>query len=140
MRLLLDNEKSPKSVWDLKLMSGGLIDIEFIAQYLRLIAPARDVYIDAKGLNTGEVLKLLGTKLMDANDMETCLAALSLYTELSQLIRLCIDGLFDPGEAPAGLVELVCRAGDCPDIRTLEAEIRRLSEAVRRIFQSVITH
>jgi glutamate-ammonia-ligase adenylyltransferase len=72
--------------------------------------------------------------------METCLAALSLYTELSQLIRLCIDGLFDPGEAPAGLVELVCRAGDCPDIRTLEAEIRRLSEAVRRIFQSVITH
>jgi glutamate-ammonia-ligase adenylyltransferase len=139
MRLLLDNEKSPKSIWDLKLMPGGLIDIEFIAQYLRLIAPARDVYIDVKGLNTGEVLKLLGTKLMDANDMETCLAALSLYTELSQLIRLCIDGLFDPGEAPAGLVELVCRAGDCPDIRTLEAEIRRLSEAVRRIFQSVLT-
>jgi glutamate-ammonia-ligase adenylyltransferase len=140
MRLLLDEEKSPKSVWDLKLMPGGLIDIEFIAQYLRLIAPARDVYIDGKGLNTSEVLKLLGTKLMDANDMETCLAALSLYTELSQLIRLCIDGLFDPGEAPAGLVELVCRAGDCPDLRTLEAEIRRLSEAVRRIFQSVLTH
>jgi [glutamine synthetase] adenylyltransferase / [glutamine synthetase]-adenylyl-L-tyrosine phosphorylase len=138
MRLLLDREKPPKSVWDLKLMPGGLIDIEFIAQYLRLIAPARDVYVDAGGHNPSEILKLLGPKLMDPNDAETCLSALSLYTELSQLIRLCIDGLFDPDEAPAGLVELVCRAGDCPDIRMLEAEILRLTQAVRGILQAVL--
>ncbi|MGO7160041.1 hypothetical protein ACCS78_11475, partial [Rhizobium johnstonii] len=57
---------------------------------------------------------------------------------LSQLIRLSIDGLFDPKEAPAGLVELVCRAGDCPDIKTLEAEVKRLSKAVRKIFLNVV--
>ncbi|PZM17066.1 bifunctional [glutamine synthetase] adenylyltransferase/[glutamine synthetase]-adenylyl-L-tyrosine phosphorylase [Rhizobium tubonense] len=140
MRVLLEQEKPPKSIWDLKLMPGGLIDIEFIAQYLRLIAPAKGVELETGSLNTGEALKALGLRLMDRNDLDTCLEALALYTELAQLIRLCVDGLFDPEEAPAGLIELVCRAGDCPDIRTLEAEIRRLSKAVRSIFQTVTAH
>jgi glutamate-ammonia-ligase adenylyltransferase len=137
MRTLIEEGKPPETIWDLKLVPGGLIDIEFIAQHLRLIAPASDVEVDTRGRSTGEALKALGARLMDRNDLETCLAALSLYTELSQLIRLCIDGLFDPREAPAGLIELVCRAGDCPDIRSLEGELRRLSKAVRRIFQTV---
>jgi len=138
MRELIEQEKPPESIWDMKLVSGGLVDIEFIAQYLRLIAPARGVGIDANGLSTGEALKLLGASLMDRNDLDLCLEALHLYTELSQLIRLCVDGPFDPAKAPSGLIELVCRAGDCPDIRSLEAELKRLSKAVRKIFQSVV--
>ncbi|MBB5571915.1 MULTISPECIES: bifunctional [glutamine synthetase] adenylyltransferase/[glutamine synthetase]-adenylyl-L-tyrosine phosphorylase [Rhizobium] len=138
MRGLIEEEKPPVSIWDLKLIPGGLIDIEFIAQYLRLIAPARGVGIDANGLSTGEALKLLGGSLMDRNDLDLALEALHLYTELSQLIRLCVDGPFDPEKAPSGLIELVCRAGDCPDIKTLEAELKRLSKAVRKVFQSVV--
>ncbi|AVA20845.1 bifunctional [glutamine synthetase] adenylyltransferase/[glutamine synthetase]-adenylyl-L-tyrosine phosphorylase [Rhizobium sp. NXC24] len=138
MRGLIEQEKPPVSIWHLKLIPGGLIDIEFIAQYLRLIAPARGVGIDANGLSTGEALKLLGGSLMDRNDLDLCLEALHLYTELSQLIRLCVDGPFDPDKAPSGLIELVCRAGDCPDIKTLEAELKRLSKAVRKVFQSVV--
>ena len=34
MRALIASEKGDKDVWDLKLVAGGLIDIEFIAQYL----------------------------------------------------------------------------------------------------------
>ncbi|MGZ9721089.1 bifunctional [glutamine synthetase] adenylyltransferase/[glutamine synthetase]-adenylyl-L-tyrosine phosphorylase [Rhizobium miluonense] len=138
MRDLIEQEKPPESIWDLKLIPGGLIDIEFIAQYLRLIAPARGVGIDANGLSTAEALKLLGSSLMDRNDLDVCLEALQLYTEVSQLIRLCIDGTFDPKNTPSGLIELVCRAGDCPDIRTLEAELKRLSKAVRKIFQATV--
>jgi glutamate-ammonia-ligase adenylyltransferase len=75
---------------------------------------------------------------MDPNDLETVQGALSLYTEISQIVRLCVDGGFDPKEAPAGLIDLVCRAGECPDLRTLEAEIRRVSKAVRKIFQVTV--
>src|SRR6185312_10851526 len=94
MRALIEKEKPPASIWDLKLIPGGLIDIEFIAQYLRLIGPAKGIGIDANGLATGEALKLLGGGLMDPNDLDLCLEALHLYTDLSQLIRLCIDGQF----------------------------------------------
>ncbi|WP_454848774.1 bifunctional [glutamine synthetase] adenylyltransferase/[glutamine synthetase]-adenylyl-L-tyrosine phosphorylase [Rhizobium binxianense] len=138
MRELIEKEKPPAGAWDMKLIPGGVIDIEFIAQYLALIAPARDVLLSVNSLSTGEALKLLGGKLMAPADLDTCLEAFGLYTELSQLIRLCIDGPFDPREAPAGLIELVCRAGDCPDIKTLEGELRRLSKAVRKIFQTVV--
>jgi glutamate-ammonia-ligase adenylyltransferase len=138
MRKMIDEEKAPESLWDLKLIPGGVIDIEFIAQYLALIAPAKGDVIKVNGLNTGEALSVLGGKLMAAADLDICLESFRLYTELSQLIRLCIDGLFDPKDAPSGLIELVCRAGDCPDIRTLEGEVKRLSKAVRKIFQAAV--
>jgi glutamate-ammonia-ligase adenylyltransferase len=138
MRELIEKEKAPENGWDLKLIPGGVIDIEFIAQYLALIAPVKGVETKINGLTTGAALKTLGDKLMTSADLDTCLEAFALYTELSQLIRLCIDSLFDPKEAPAGLTELVCRAGDCPDIKTLEGEVKRLSKAVRKVLQTVV--
>ncbi|WP_160005508.1 bifunctional [glutamine synthetase] adenylyltransferase/[glutamine synthetase]-adenylyl-L-tyrosine phosphorylase [Rhizobium sp. 18055] len=138
MRTLIEQEKPPANVWDLKLIPGGVVDIEFIAQYLALIAPAKDVDIRVNGVNTGEALKQLGGPLMAAADLDTCMRAFSLYTELSQLIRLCIDGPFDPKDAPSGLVDLVCRAGDCPDLRTLEGEIKQLAKAVRKVFLATV--
>ncbi len=139
MRELIEKEKAPDNAWDLKLIPGGVVDVEFIAQYLALIALAKGVDISVNGLTTGAALKALGDKLMASADLDACLEAFTLYTELSQLIRLCIDAHFDPKEAPAGLIELVCRAGDCPDIKTLEGEVKRLSKAVRKIFLAMVS-
>ena len=139
MRDLIEQEKPPRDIWDLKLIPGGLIDIEFIAQYLRLVAPARGLSIDTNGMSTDEALEALGREMIPPDDLATVREALRLFTELSQIIRLCIDGAFDPKEAPAGLVERVCRAGDCPDIRTLEGEVKRLSKAVRAIFRKLVS-
>ncbi|CCM74886.1 bifunctional [glutamine synthetase] adenylyltransferase/[glutamine synthetase]-adenylyl-L-tyrosine phosphorylase [Rhizobium mesoamericanum] len=138
MRALIEQEKPPASIWDLKLIPGGLIDIEFIAQYLRLVASTKGIAIEEDDFNTAGQVKLVGAELMNRDDMELCLEALSLYTDISQLIRLCIDGLFDPKESPAGLIDLVSRVADCPDIKTVEGEIKRLSKAVRKIFQKVV--
>ncbi|TCN30810.1 bifunctional [glutamine synthetase] adenylyltransferase/[glutamine synthetase]-adenylyl-L-tyrosine phosphorylase [Sinorhizobium americanum] len=138
MRDLIDKEKPPNDIWDFKLIPGGLVDIEFIAQYLALVAPAKGEVPPPAGTHTMEALKALGAALMDANDRDMAVEALALFTEVSQIVRLCIDGDFDPKEAPAGLVDLVCRAGDYPDLKHLEADIRRFSKAVRGIFQSVL--
>ena len=138
MRALIEKEKPPRDIWDFKLIPGGLIDIEFTAQYLRLIAPAKGVDLGTYGFSTAEALKALGERLMKPRDLDTCLEALRLFTELSQIIRLCVDGPFDPKDAPAGLLERVCRAGDCPDIRTLEGEVKRLSKAVREVFRKTV--
>ncbi|MXN47098.1 bifunctional [glutamine synthetase] adenylyltransferase/[glutamine synthetase]-adenylyl-L-tyrosine phosphorylase [Shinella kummerowiae] len=138
MRHLIDQEKPPKDIWDLKLIAGGLIDIEFIAQFLALMAPARGVPQPERAMPTGEALAVLGAAMMDPNDLDTVQRALVLYTEISQIVRLCVDGSFDPKEAPAGLIDLVCRAGDSPDLRTLEADIKQRSKAVRKIFQALV--
>ena len=36
MRALIAQEKGDRDPWDLKLVRGGLMDIEFVAQYLTL--------------------------------------------------------------------------------------------------------
>ena len=138
MRGLIETEKPPSDIWDLKLIPGGLIDIEFIAQFLALAAPAASGATPPRGVSTSEMLAALGPDMMGPDDLETVRRTLTMETEMSQIVRLCIDGDFDPKEAPAGLTDLVTRAGDCPDIRALEAEIRRISKAVRRIFRSAV--
>ncbi|HEX2146511.1 MAG TPA: DUF294 nucleotidyltransferase-like domain-containing protein, partial [Pseudorhizobium sp.] len=139
MRDLIEKEKPPRDIWDLKLIPGGLIDIEFIAQYLRLVAPAKGHGFDTNGMSMAQSLQALGQEMMSQDDLATATQALTLFTELSQIIRLCIDGGFSPKNAPAGLVERICRAGDCPDIRTLESEVKRLSKAVRVVFRRVVS-
>lgn len=58
MRDLIEQEKPPRDIWDVKLIPGGLIDIEFIAQMLSLEARAGgwvpDEGEDAAGDRAGE--------------------------------------------------------------------------------------
>ncbi len=139
MRDLIEQEKPPRDLWDIKLIPGGLIDIEFIAQYLALVAPASGRVLRTNGLSTAEALKAVGD-LINSDDRDLCLEALRLYTDLTQVIRLCIDGPFDPKTVPAGLLDRVVRAAESPDLRSLEAELKRLSKAVRKAFLRVVTN
>ncbi|MCX8998442.1 bifunctional [glutamine synthetase] adenylyltransferase/[glutamine synthetase]-adenylyl-L-tyrosine phosphorylase [Rhizobiaceae bacterium BDR2-2] len=135
MRGLIEKEKPPRDLWDFKLIPGGLIDIEFIAQYLALTTPEKQA---ERGASTAEALKFYGEGRMGAEELETCLAALALYGELSQIVRLCLDGPFEPKEAPSGLIDLLCAAADMPTLKALEAELTRVSKSVRRIFQAFV--
>lgn len=137
MRSLIDAEKPPLNIFDLKLIPGGLIDLEFLAQYLALVAPQHGIKVSS-GMTTAEGLKSLGTALINPDDLDTCLMTSRLYNEVSHVIRTCIDGRFEPSEAPAGLIDLMVRVAECPDLKSLEAELKRQSKAVRRIFQAVV--
>ncbi|KIQ01960.1 bifunctional glutamine-synthetase adenylyltransferase/deadenyltransferase [Agrobacterium tumefaciens] len=139
MRKLIAEEKPPANSWDFKLIPGGLIDLEFVAQFLTLVASAKNLPPHIAGESTVDVWKRVAAGSMDAQSYDDCMAALHLFTELSQIIRLCIDSDFEPKQAPAGLNDLVCRAGDCPDIGTLEGEVKRLSKTVRKAFSTVVT-
>ncbi|MGN7291800.1 bifunctional [glutamine synthetase] adenylyltransferase/[glutamine synthetase]-adenylyl-L-tyrosine phosphorylase [Rhizobium sp. SAFR-030] len=138
MRKLIETEKPPRDIWDLKLIPGGLIDLEFLAQYLRLVAPVGTQAASPAGTRTADALASLGQGRLDPNDLDACLKALALFTDLSQMIRLCIDGPFDPKDVPAGLTEFLCRVADCPDLKSLESEVRRLSKAVRKVFDKTL--
>ena len=59
--------------------------------------------------------------LLPAAEADILLPALRLHQALTQILRLCVDGLFEPEEAPRGLLELLARAGELPDFPTLDA-------------------
>ncbi|MET3779177.1 glutamate-ammonia-ligase adenylyltransferase [Rhizobium alvei] len=138
MRGLIDKEKPPKDIWDLKLIPGGLVDIEFIAQYLVLMAAANGQALADRSPATEAAIRNYGPGQLSDDDLETVVAALGLFSELSQMIRLCIEGGFDPKEAPEGLKELLCQVSGMPDLKVLEAEIRAYSARVRKIFKALV--
>lgn len=138
MRKLIGEEKPPVNGWDFKLIPGGLVDLEFIAQYLTLVAPVKQLPAHKAGESTSDVLKRVAPAAMEPQAQDDCIEAMRLFTELSQIIRLCIDSDFEPKQAPSGLIDLVCRAVELPDISTVEGEVKRLSKAVRKAFQTVL--
>ena len=96
MRRLVASEKGDSNVWDLKLAKGGLLDIEFAAQFL-ILANAHD-HSDIVGTNTGDVLK--AATLNGSIDSETgsvLIEGWKLYTALTQLLRISQKDVFDPG-------------------------------------------
>ncbi len=104
-------------------MRGGLVDLEFIAQYLQLIhAAAHPVVLDQNTFTA--YTKLRDAGLIPADEADRLLAATRLLHNLTQILRLCFDGTFGPDKAPDGLKLLLAQAGQAPDFATLEASLR----------------
>ena len=137
MRKAIAQEKGDNARWDLKYAAGGLIDLEFIAQYLQLVHAAEHPEIlDA---TTARVLdKAWRLGLLSAEDAEVVRPAIRLFHNLTQVLRLCLPGPFDPKSAGAGLLGLLCRAADLPNFATLDAHVAETRQKVRAAFNRIL--
>jgi glutamate-ammonia-ligase adenylyltransferase len=138
MRALIEKEKPPRDIWDVKLIPGGLVDIEFVAQYLSLIAPAGGAGPEGRATGTEATLRRLGPGYIEPADLDELVGSLRLYSDIAQAVRLCIDGPFEPKSAPEGLKDFLCRITELPDLKVLEGEIKRSADAVRAVFRRVV--
>jgi glutamate-ammonia-ligase adenylyltransferase len=137
MRAAIAKEKSDKERWDLKYAAGGLIDIEFIAQYLQLVhAETRPDILDT---STARVLdKARSLHVLSVEDAEILRPAVQLYQDLTQVLRLCLAAPFDPKRAGAGLLRLLARAADVPDFAALDATLIETQARVRESFVRIL--
>ncbi len=137
MRGAIAKEKGDSDRWDLKYAVGGLVDIEFIAQYLQLVhAHQLPGILDT---TTARVLdKAWALRVISVEDAEVLRAAVQLYHDLTQLLRLCLPGAFDPKTAGAGLLRLLARAADVPDFAALDATLIETQRKVRESFIRII--
>jgi glutamate-ammonia-ligase adenylyltransferase len=137
MRARIFKEKGSDDIWDLKQARGGLVDVEFIAQYLQLVhAEAHPEVLDQNTLEAYRKLRDAG--LLGSADAEVLIPATRLLHDLTQILRLCIEGRFDPSTAPSGLKELLARAGDAANFTELEERLRANRESVSRLFQQLV--
>jgi glutamate-ammonia-ligase adenylyltransferase len=138
MRTRIEKEKGSKDIWDLKQVRGGLVDLEFIAQHLQLIhAGGRP---DILNQNTVLALQNLHTAgLLPAQAADALLPAAALLNNLTQILRLCLDGPFEPAKAPEGLKTLLAAAGQAPDFVRLEADLAAQEARVAALFGELVT-
>ena len=135
MRELLEAERPPKSDWDLKLSPGGLVDIEFAAQFLQLAHAADGGPLDP---NTARALAAFEAgKLAPAGPLQALQAAWRLQQDLTQLIKVALeDG--DPSEEPAAFRKLLARAGGARDFKALGRKLEAAQAAARKAYEAIV--
>ena len=135
MRKLIAQEKPPANDWDLKLIPGGLIDLEFIAQVATLCG---DVADGGRHPATVEGLSRLADGFADQQARDDLVAAHNLYTTLTQIIRLCLTGSFEPEDVPPGLADLMLASTDLPDMAVLQSHVGETSRKVASHFDRLL--
>lgn len=137
MRGLMLREHNPRSAWDIKRSRGGLIELEFMAQFLQLLhAHARP---DVLRTNTVDAFEaLLGAGFLDAAQAARLLEAARLFHRLTQVLRLCLGGTFEPDQALPGLNRAIAQAAQVPDVRIAEDLLREHEQAIAGLFDQIV--
>ncbi len=136
MRELMEQERPPKGAWDLKLSPGGLVDIEFAAQYLQLAYGAEGAPLRQ---NTAEALTEAETaSLADHAPLEALRAAWRLQQDLTQLLKLALTGAEDVSQEPKGFRQLLARAGGARDFKALRAKLDRVRQSARAAYEVIL--
>ncbi len=137
MRALIAHEKGDSDPFDLKLVKGGLMDIEFVAQYLSLaFAHAHPGILD---VSTRKVIDKAGRAgLLSRAHVETLIGAHRLYTDATQFMRLAIAGEFDPAKAAAGVKRRIAAAAGFPDFQAFVAALDEARKSVRAAFDAIV--
>jgi glutamate-ammonia-ligase adenylyltransferase len=76
--------------------------------------------------------------LLAPEDADVLRPAVRLYQNLTQVLRLCLSGPFDPTSAGRGLLSLLARAADVPDFATLDAHLAETQSKVRASFVRIL--
>src|SRR5882672_1422884 len=137
MRRAVALEKGEDDVWDLKYAAGGMVDIDFIAQYLQLVHAAdKPEILDVSTLHVLDNAARLG--VLPQSAAQVLRPATRLYHDLTQILRLCVSERFRPETAGVDLLRVMARAGDAPDFSSLEAQVRETQTEVRRVFKELV--
>ena len=136
MRRRIAEERGDADLWDIKNAQGGMVDLEFISQYLQIANAARAP--ECLDENTEAALrKLAAAELLTAEQADDLIEASRLMSGLSQVLRLCLVTPFDAESAPEGLKTLLQRAADGLDFAQVENTLRESHATVKSVFDQM---
>jgi [glutamine synthetase] adenylyltransferase / [glutamine synthetase]-adenylyl-L-tyrosine phosphorylase len=137
MRERMAREHKAASLWEVKHLRGGLVDIEFTAQYLQLAhGPAHPEMLDT---NTAQALELAAIAgVLDHSDCAILTEALRLWSAVQTVLRQTIAGGFDEATAPRGLKDVLVRAAGLTDFKSLTDRMEDCAASAHQVFCRLI--
>ncbi|HEX6113475.1 MAG TPA: bifunctional [glutamine synthetase] adenylyltransferase/[glutamine synthetase]-adenylyl-L-tyrosine phosphorylase [Geminicoccaceae bacterium] len=145
MRARIFREHGSDDPWNLKHVRGGLVELEFLAQFLKLRFAPQHPHL----LTTGTVetfLRAVADRLLDPDDGAALVRAGRLYQRLQAVLRLAVQEGFHPARAPAGLRQALVRAAShgasalpaqAQDFAELEQTLIQAQARVKRAFEEL---
>ncbi len=138
MREKLAAQFPAKDKWDVKFAPGGLVDIEFCAQYLQLLHAWQTTAILQQN-TVSAIESILARGLMDPADAADLLSAARLQIALLQVLRITTSGAFDAANASEGMKALLARAGDAGNFAALEKHLADAQFGARAVFKKLFS-
>ena len=137
MRERIAAQHPDPSPWDIKHRRGGLVDAEFIAQYLMLRRAAERP--DVVRANTSAALAALAEAgYLDGTAARQLIAALALWRQVQGALKLVLDETLDEATAPPALTALLARGADAVDFTRLKVDMTAAAENVRAHYRAII--
>ncbi|WP_051284258.1 bifunctional [glutamine synthetase] adenylyltransferase/[glutamine synthetase]-adenylyl-L-tyrosine phosphorylase [Nisaea denitrificans] len=137
MRERIAKEHAATSHWQIKHWRGGLVDLEFLAQYL-LLKHCRE-HPDLITGNTADVFDRLAEKgLMDTELADRLSATTRLWRAIQWVLRLTVEEKFDPETAPEALKTRLAKIARVETFEDLDRIIEKRGADVREAFISLI--
>jgi glutamate-ammonia-ligase adenylyltransferase len=137
MRTRIADQHRAPSPFELKFRRGGMVDIEFIAQYLQLREAARRP--DLLQPNTRLALLALaeGGALARAAADELA-AALELWRDLQNILRLTVGEPFAEEDAAPALLALIAQAAGADDFAVLRQDMEAKAERAFAWYERIV--
>ncbi|MFV3127925.1 bifunctional [glutamine synthetase] adenylyltransferase/[glutamine synthetase]-adenylyl-L-tyrosine phosphorylase [Niveispirillum sp. KHB5.9] len=142
MRARIDQQHRTDDIWTVKYVRGGMVDIQFIAQYLTLMhAPERPEIIDPN--TTGALAWLGDCGFLDVDTAKLLIDAHKTWRRVQGFLRLTVEGSFDAAKAPAGLKAGLARTAlpelsETTPFEAVEAALREKAAAVKAAFDRIV--
>lgn len=142
MRARIDQQHHTTDIWNAKYVRGGMVDIQFIAQYLTLLhAPEKPEIIDPN--TTGALAWLGDSGYLNVETANRLIAAHKTWRRVQGFLRLTVESGFDAAKAPAGLKAGLRRAA-LPDASetlafdAVEAALREMAAGAKAAFDRIV--
>jgi glutamate-ammonia-ligase adenylyltransferase len=137
MRERMAREHKAESHWEVKHLRGGLVDIEFTAQYLQLRHGPEHPEILAT--NTRDALERSAEAgLLDGSDCDSLVEAWRLWSAVQLVLRQTVAGAFDERTAPRGLKDVLVRTTGLIDFKTLVDRMDDCARDALEVFERLV--
>ena len=137
MRARIAQQFPGEQFWDLKYRPGGMIDVEFIAQYLQLRHAA-----ESPGIlhpTTAEALRRIAAAgYLNPEAAAELIDAARLWHRLLGMLRLTVGGPVDTASLGPGLARALATAGGVADIDALERLVTATAARIRAHFVRLV--
>ncbi|MDE2579914.1 MAG: bifunctional [glutamine synthetase] adenylyltransferase/[glutamine synthetase]-adenylyl-L-tyrosine phosphorylase, partial [Hyphomicrobiales bacterium] len=137
MRALIATEKGDDDIDDVKTLAGGLIDVEFLAQFFAL------TFGDKNAGEPGETppaifRRAVKARRLTAGDAEQLINAYRLYADVTQMQRVTLAAGVKPMDAPPAVRRRIAQGVGAPDDARLALAIRETAAATRALFDRIL--
>jgi [glutamine synthetase] adenylyltransferase / [glutamine synthetase]-adenylyl-L-tyrosine phosphorylase len=137
MRRRMAGQHRRPPIWEAKHRRGGLVDIEFIAQYLQLRWAHQHPGVLRQ--NTGAALAALGRAgVLDAGAAAELDQALGLWRNVQGLLKLATEEPFDEAAAAPALRAILARGAGAIDFDRLKSDMSAAAAEVRGRYSALV--